>query len=69
MNHRDGTPEIREPAVWVLMRLRGTTLRSLSTHKPSARGNYWLAGGARVLELLVIPCPIRKFMIRAYIKV
>ena len=41
----------------MLTQLGGTALRSLSTRRLSARGNYWLNGGARVLGLLLIPRP------------
>ena len=57
MDYGDGASERREPVVWVLMWLTGTALRSLSTHRLSARGNYWLVGGARLLGLLFIPRP------------
>ena len=53
----DGTPKVREPAVWVLMQLRGATLRSLSTHRLYARSDCWLNGRARMLGLLVVPRP------------
>ena len=57
MDHRDGAPEGRELVVWVLMQLRGTALRSLSTHRLSILGDCLLGGGARMLGLLVIPHP------------
>ena len=57
MDHRDGTPKRREPAIWVLTQLRGTALRSLSTRRLSARDDCWLGGGARMLGLLIVPCP------------
>ena len=57
MDSGDGTPEIREQVVWVLIRLGVDIPRSLGTRRPSARGNYWLGMGARVRGLLVIPCP------------
>ena len=57
MDNGDSTPEIREPAVWVLMRLGVNMPRSLSTHRPSAHSNYWLGMGARVRGLLFIPRP------------
>ena len=68
MDHRDGAPERREPVVWVLTQLRGTALRSLSTHRLSTHSDCWLGGGARILGLLVIPHPVRKFMTRACMK-
>ena len=57
MDNGDGAPEIREPVVWVLMRLGVDIPRSLSACRPSACGNYWLGVGARVRGLLVIPRP------------
>ena len=57
MDNGDSAPEIREPVVWVLMRLGVDIPRSLSTRRPSARGNYWLGMGGRVSGLLVIPRP------------
>ena len=57
MDYGDGAPEIREPVVWGLVQLGGNAPRSLSTRRPSARGNYWLGVGARVRGLLVIPRP------------
>ena len=57
MGHRDGAPERREPAIWVLIWLRGNALRSLSTRRLCACSDCWLSGGARILGLLVVPCP------------
>ena len=57
MDSGDSTPEIWEPVVWVLMRVGVDIPRSLSTRRPSARGNYWLGMGGRVSGLLVIPRP------------
>ena len=55
MNYGDGTPEKREPVIWVLTWLGDTALRSLSTHRLTACGDWWLGRGARVLGLLVVP--------------
>ena len=60
MDYEDGAPEIRELVIWVLMRLGVNIPRSLSTHRPSAHGNYWLGVGARVRGLLIIPRPSQK---------
>ena len=57
MDYVDGAPEIREPVIWVLTWLGVATLRSLSTRRLSAHGNYWLGVGTRVWGLLVIPRP------------
>ena len=57
MDSRNGTPEIREPVVWVLMQLGADIPKSLSARRLSAHGNYWLGVGARVRGLLVIPRP------------
>ena len=57
MDYGDGAPEIKEAVVWVLTWLGYNTPRSLSAHRPSTRGNYWLGMGARVRWLLVVPCP------------
>ena len=57
MDYGDSAHERREPVIWVLTRLEVAALRSLSTRRLSAHGNYWLGGGARVIGLLVIPCP------------
>ena len=57
MDSGDGTPETREPVIWVLMWLGVDIPRSLSVHRPSAHGNYWLGVGARVRGLLVVPRP------------
>ena len=57
MDNGDGAPEIREPVVWVLMRLGVDIPRSLSACRPSACGNYWLGVGARVRGSLIIPRP------------
>ena len=48
MDYGDGAAKIREPAFWVLTRLRRAALRSLSTCRLSTRSNYWLGVGARV---------------------
>ena len=61
-------PEEREPAVWMLMQPRGTANRSLSICRLCTHSNCWLDGGPRMLGLLVVPCPIRKFMMEAYMK-
>ena len=57
MDGGDGAPEIREPVVWVLMRLGVNIPRSLNTRRPSVRSNYWLGMRERVSGLLVIPRP------------
>ena len=57
MDNGDGAPKVREPVVWVLMRLGVDIPRSLGTRRLSARGNYLLGMGARVRGLLVIPRP------------
>ena len=57
MDSGDDAPEIREPVVWVLMRLGIDIPRSLSARRPSTRGNYWLGVRARVRGLLVIARP------------
>ena len=57
MNSGGGAPEIRDPVVWVVMRLGVDIPRSLSARRPSARSNYWLGVGARMRGLLVIPRP------------
>ena len=60
MDNGDGTPEIREPVIWVLMRLGVDIPRGLDTRRPSACGNYWLSVRARVRGLLAIPRPIQE---------
>ena len=50
----------REPAIWMLMHLRGTTQRSLSICRLCAHSECWLDGGARMLGLLVVPHPSQK---------
>ena len=57
MNHRDGAPKKKEAAIWVLMGLRGTALRRLSTRRLCARSDCFLNGGAKMLRLLVVHCP------------
>ena len=60
MYYGDGAPEIREPVIWVLMRLGVNIPRGLSTRRPSARSNCWLDVRARVKGLLIIPRPSQK---------
>ena len=57
MDSGDGTPEIREPVVWVLTQLGINIPKSLSTRRLSTCGNCWLGVRARVSGLLVIPRP------------
>ena len=60
MDSGDGAPEVREPVIWVLMRLGVSIPRSLSTSRLSSHGNYWLGARARVKGLLVVPHPSQK---------
>ena len=57
MDYRDGAPEIREPVVWVLMRLGGNAPRSLSARRLSAHGNYWLGYGGEGEGVAGYPLP------------